>query len=118
MKRGKLILKEERRNHSIPFQHLLMQEGLLQVPINLNQPVYLKVEMVDDYFTFYYGNIKDSWIKIGSKYDATIISDERVREGSERYLPAFTGGFFGIACQDLAGTKQFADFKWMEYEEL
>ena len=32
-------------------------------------------------------------------------------------MPNFTGAFVGMACQDLAGTAQPADFDWFEYRE-
>lgn len=50
-------------------------------------------------------------------YDGSILSDDHVREGSERYRPAFTGAFVGIACQDLSGTRAAADFATLAYEE-
>jgi xylan 1,4-beta-xylosidase len=32
-------------------------------------------------------------------------------------LPNFTGAFVGMACQDMAGTLQPADFDYFEYHE-
>ncbi|MEM8899668.1 MAG: glycoside hydrolase family 43 protein [Bacteroidota bacterium] len=51
-------------------------------------------------------------------YDGGILSDDHVRDGSERYRPAFTGAFVGIACQDLSGTRVSADFTSLAYEDM
>ena len=32
-------------------------------------------------------------------------------------LPTFTGAFVGMACQDMSGAGDHADFDWFEYVE-
>ena len=46
-------------------------------------------------------------------FDASILSDEATAPGA----PNFTGAFVGVACQDVSGTAQPADFDWFEYRE-
>jgi xylan 1,4-beta-xylosidase len=46
-------------------------------------------------------------------FDASILSDEAAGPGSAN----FTGAFVGVACQDVSGTAQPADFDYFEYRE-
>ena len=55
----------------------------------------------------------DDWQEVPGLFDASILSDEASPPG----LPNFTGAFVGMACQDVAGTGQPADFDWFEYCE-
>jgi xylan 1,4-beta-xylosidase len=50
---------------------------------------------------------------LAAAVDASILSDEATAPG----LPNFTGAFVGMACQDLAGTAEPADFDYFEYVE-
>lgn len=63
----------------------------------------LKVIWQQAVATFYYSSAPNHWVKLPGVYDASILSDDYVRDGSNRYRPAFTGTFVGIACQDLSG---------------
>ncbi len=56
--------------------------------------------------------------ELGKILDASILSDDNVRDNSDRYRPAFTGAFVGICCQDLATNNHHADFDWFEYIEI
>ena len=67
---------------------------------------------------FYYSLDQTTFHPIGEPVDASILSDDHVRDGSERYRPAFTGCFVGMCCQDLALNRKVADFDWFEYVEL
>ena len=87
------------------------------VPISDHGAVHLKVRWQGADIQFYYKD-NDDWTAIGEVYDASILSDDYVREGSDRYRPAFTGSFVGFCCQDLAGNKSHADFYSCEYKEL
>lgn len=53
------------------------------------------------------------WTWLPQHFDASILSDEASAPG----LPNFTGAFVGMACQDMAGTAQPADFDWFDYRE-
>ena len=67
---------------------------------------------------FYYSLDEINFAPIGEMLDASILSDDYVRDGSERYRPAFTGCFVGMCCQDLASHSITADFDWFEYREI
>ena len=53
------------------------------------------------------------WIWLPERFDASLLSDEASAPG----LPNFTGGFVGMACQDMAGTGRAADVDWFDYRE-
>jgi xylan 1,4-beta-xylosidase len=53
------------------------------------------------------------WTWLPQVFDASILSDEATQPGA----PNFTGAFVGMACQDMAGTGQHADFDWFAYRE-
>lgn len=55
---------------------------------------------------------------IGNVLDASILSDDYVRDGDRRYRPAFTGMFVGVCCQDLDRNEKNADFDWFDYKEI
>ena len=59
-----------------------------------------------------------NFTNIGAVLDMSILSDDNVRDGSERYRPAFTGSFIGMCCQDLKTNNIHADFDWFEYKEI
>ncbi|HET9958127.1 MAG TPA: glycoside hydrolase 43 family protein, partial [Polyangiaceae bacterium] len=66
----------------------------------------------DDRITFYYSRDGKLWTAAGWEYDASILSDEHA-------VPCgFTGNFVGMACQDLSGSRNHADFDWFEYREI
>ncbi|MES2673669.1 MAG: glycoside hydrolase family 43 protein [Pseudomonadota bacterium] len=82
-------------------------------------PIYLKVKWIRDRLQFFYShsNKPDSWTSFGPLLDASILSDDYVRDGGHQYRAAFTGAFIGLNCQDLSGDKIIADFDWFSYEE-
>jgi len=53
------------------------------------------------------------WNWLPEQFDASILSDEASAPG----MANFTGAFIGVACQDMAGTANHADFDWFEYRE-
>ena len=93
---------------------------LLETPINVTDyaSVCLKVIFHDKSLQFYYSTNQQDWKTVGTTYDASILSDDYVREGGQHYRAAFTGTFVGICCQDLSGERGFADFDWVSYKEL
>ncbi|WP_322965966.1 glycoside hydrolase family 43 protein [Sphingomonas fuzhouensis] len=54
-----------------------------------------------------------AWTWLDQMFDASILSDEATLAG----LPNFTGAFVGMACQDMSGTGQPADFAFFHYAE-
>ncbi len=97
------------------FEHI---ETLLE-PIILpaTEFVYLKVSLYGSDLQFYYALKENEWIKAGKVHDATILSDDYIRENGNKYNPAFTGAFVGICCQDLSGQNMPAYFDWFSYKE-
>ena len=93
---------------------------VLDDPIDITDfsDIVLKVSFNRENIQFYYGSDEHEVRALGPALDGSILSDDYVRDGSNRYRPAFTGAFVGICCQDLTGQKHFADFKWWQYEEF
>lgn len=88
-----------------------------KVVISGNTSVELKADVNFEKLQFSYRLKNDDvYSDIGAILDMSILSDDNVREGSERYRPAFTGCFIGICCQDLRSNKKYADFDWFEYK--
>ncbi|MEM8909943.1 MAG: glycoside hydrolase 43 family protein, partial [Bacteroidota bacterium] len=91
----------------------------LAIPLDLSAYPRVFLKAIIDYaqLQFYYAVEEGAWKAVGPELDMRILSDDYVREGSERYRPAFTGCFVGICCQDLSGRKCVADFDWFDYRE-
>lgn len=93
---------------------------VLDAPISfeLSQTVLLKALMQRAQLQFYVASAPEKWQEIGPVLDASILSDDYVRTGSDRYRPAFTGAFVGLACQDLTGHSTPCDFQYFTYKAL
>lgn len=74
--------------------------------------VYLRAELKYRKLQFSYCLEDELWQPLGGVLDASILSDDY---GSDW---GFTGAFIGLACQDLTGRHQAADFDFFEYREL
>ncbi len=85
------------------------------IAIPAGKPVELRVEVDEERlrFAFRVTGVDRAWRWLPQQFDASILSDEATMPGQ----PNFTGAFVGVACQDLAGTAQPADFDWFEYRE-
>ena len=79
--------------------------------------IVLRGEMNRERLQFYFSLDNHEFKKMGVEVDASILSDDHVRDGRSRYRPAFTGSCVGICCQDLAMNSHHADFEWFEYKE-
>lgn len=84
------------------------------VQIPEGQPVYLRLNTQMETAQFSYSADGRHYHDIGPKLDATILSDDYYEETGHGM---FTGAFVGICCQDLAGTRQYADFDYFYYDE-
>ena len=80
--------------------------------------VVLKATIIRENLQFSYSIDQINFTNIGAVLDMSILSDDNVRDGSERYRPAFTGSFIGMCCQDLKTNNIHADFDWFEYKEI
>jgi xylan 1,4-beta-xylosidase len=76
--------------------------------------IELRVEVDYERLRFAW-RLKDEagWTWLPQIFDASILSDEATAPGQ----PNFTGAFVGLACQDMAGTGNHADFDWFAYRE-
>ena len=85
------------------------------VPLPAGNPVHLRVEVDCERMHFGYRveGVDGDWRWLPQQFDASILSDECAAPGH----PNFTGAFVGIACQDLAGTSEHADFDFFKYDE-
>ncbi len=83
-----------------------------------NTTVFLRGIMKAKILQFYWSSDDENYHMLGEALDASILSDDYVRAGGDRYRPAFTGCFVGICCQDLATNSHHADFEWFEYLKL
>jgi xylan 1,4-beta-xylosidase len=85
------------------------------IAIAAGKLVHLRVEV--DYerlhFAYRLEEVDEDWRWLPQQFDASILSDEATVPG----LPNFTGAFVGMACQDLAGTANAADFDFFIYGE-
>ena len=75
-----------------------------------NVAVELRVEVDDERLRFGYRVGGAEWTWLPQPFDASILSDEATVPG----LPNFTGAFVGMACQDMSGAGDHADFDWFE----
>ncbi len=87
------------------------------IDVTGQETVVLKGVLDRAHLQFYYSLDGHTFEPIGEMLDASILSDDYVRDGSDRYRPAFTGCFVGMCCQDLAYHAKPADFAWFEYYE-
>lgn len=83
------------------------------IPIAANAPVHLRAEVDYERLRFAYRVDSEDWQWLPEQFDASILSDE----AGPLTAPNFTGAFVGMACQDLAGTVQPADFDFFDYRE-
>ena len=83
-------------------------------------PVDLAVEFSHDSYQFHVRQDGQAWQAIGGALDTAMLSDEFATRFINGFAHSFgfTGNFIGIACQDLAGTRQHADFDHFTYQPL
>ena len=79
--------------------------------------IFLRAVLNNAELQFYFTIKENQWKKVGGILDASILSDDYVRDSESRYRPAFTGAFVGMCCQDLTGNKLAAYFESFNYEE-
>lgn len=93
------------------------EEEMGRVFVEKGKPVLLQGVLHGSELQFYAGSPEDTVIPVGARLDAGILSDDHVRDGGERYRPAFTGCFVGMCCQDLARGEKEAHFARFDYQE-
>ena len=86
--------------------------------IDSGKKVILRARINKDKLNFDFAFEGESFESIGEPLDMSILSDDYVRDGSDRYRPAFTGSFACLCCQDLLSGSKHADFHWFKYEPV
>ncbi|EKT57311.1 family 43 glycosylhydrolase [Providencia sneebia] len=87
----------------------LKKEDHLNEIYDVDDEVYLKLNIQGKTLFFEWSTDDVNYQKIGEDYNTTLFSDEYSRYGE------FTGSFVGIACVDHMYHKQQAHFKFLEY---
>lgn len=98
------LMRCERGNVTFPIEKEYLLDGWTRV--------FLKLVIRHGRISFFYSKDGRTWTTAGWEQDASILSDEHAAPC------AFTGNFVGMACQDLTGGRNHADFDWFEYLEL
>jgi xylan 1,4-beta-xylosidase len=75
--------------------------------------MHLRADVDCERLYFAYCVEGEDWRRLPQQFDASILFDEAAAPGT----PNVTGAFVGVACQDLAGTGNHADFDYFEYRE-
>lgn len=74
--------------------------------------VYLKVNIENEKYYYFYSFNKEDWHKIDITLESKKLSDDYIRGGG-----FFTGAFVGMQCQDTGGHHIPADFRYFRYKE-
>jgi xylan 1,4-beta-xylosidase len=98
---------DERWNLSYP------SEAAREIPLPRGRAVWLRAEVDYDRLMFSWSLDGERWEPTGVALDYSLISDEAGR-GEHK---SFTGAFVGVACHDISGRRQAADFELFEYFE-
>jgi xylan 1,4-beta-xylosidase len=83
------------------------------VPLPRGQAVWLRAQVDFAKLRFSWSLDGKSWTACEDELDYSLISDEAGRG----YTKSFTGAFVGMACHDISGRRQAADFEFFEYLE-
>ena len=86
--------------------------GTAFISLRGSNQIYLRARVDHARLTFSYSLDGVTWDRACDDLDASILSDD---SGIER---GFTGAFVGLACQDLTGRRNHADFDFLEYREI
>ena len=79
------------------------------------EAVWLRTKVRTEYYSYEYSFDGEHFTEIPVKLDAKILSDDYV---NQRYGGFFTGAFVGLACVDLSGYDEQAEFDYFDYREL
>ncbi len=92
-----------------------LQSDVFSAPVAIPSGVriHLRVEVDFERLWFAFRLESGTWTLLPGPLDASILSDEAAAPGT----PNFTGAFVGVCCQDVAGTRQHADFDSFDYRE-
>jgi len=102
----------------ISSDNFTQKEQVEKVIVTGKKRIVLKAIIRREMVQFSYSYENSDFKDFGNVLDMSILSDDHVRDGSERYRPAFTGCFVGMCCQDLMSNKHYADFDWFSYKQI
>ena len=88
-------------------------ESAKHIPLPRGQAVWLRAEVDFATLRFSWSLDGERWSSHEGTLDYSLISDEAGRG----YSKSFTGAFVGMACHDISGRRQPADFEFFEYVE-
>jgi xylan 1,4-beta-xylosidase len=100
-------LGEERFNMTYPV------DSASAVALPRTGPVWLRADVDFAQLRFSWSLDGERWTSHEGVLDYSFISDEAGRG----YTKSFTGAFVGMACHDISGRRQPADFAFFDYEE-
>ncbi len=84
-----------------------------RIPLPRGQAVWLRAEVEFAVLRFSWSLDGERWTAGEGELDYSLVSDEAGRG----YSKSFTGAFVGMACHDISGRRQPADFEFFEYRE-
>jgi xylan 1,4-beta-xylosidase len=76
-------------------------------------PLRLEARMREGELRFAWATDEGAWQAVPGVFDATLISDERMRDG---HAWGFTGGYAVLCAQNSGADETVADFDWFEIE--
>jgi xylan 1,4-beta-xylosidase len=100
-------LGDERWNLSYPI------DSATDIALPSGQAIWLRADVEFDELRFSWSLDGERWTAAEGVLDYSLISDEAGRG----YSKSFTGAFVGMACHDISGRRQPADFEFFEYVE-
>jgi len=98
---------DERWNLSYPI------DTATDIALPRGQAVWLRADVDFDQLRFSWSLDGERWTAAEGVLDYSLISDEAGRG----YSKSFTGAFVGMACHDISGRRQPADFEFFDYLE-
>jgi xylan 1,4-beta-xylosidase len=90
------------------------------IPLPATGPIELGLNIDRARMQFRYCLPGEAWKNVGAELPTDFLSDEFACQQVNGFFHSFgfTGNFIALCCQDLAGTRQFADFDYFDYSEL
>jgi xylan 1,4-beta-xylosidase len=83
------------------------------IPLPRGQAIWLRAQVEFGVLRFSWSLDGERWTMAEGELDYSLISDEAGRG----YTKSFTGAFVGMACHDISGRRQPADFEFFDYQE-
>ena len=97
----------------------IYREWAEPVAIPAHGAIRLQARFARRSLQFAWATADGDWQAFGPALPTALLSDEHATrfEGGYARSFGFTGNYVGMACQDLTGRRQPADFAWFDYRE-